>query len=90
MVFASRGRARTHVAFVKLGAGISQEGAQAPVACAAIVSGLRCRLRTITLKRMEKAACTFSCSTLVYRTLLCHAYEIAIWMAALENVSKPV
>ena len=87
MVFASRGRARTHVAFVKLGAGISQKGAQAPVACAAIVSGLRCRLRTITA---QKAACTFSCSTLVYRTLLCHAYEIAIWMAALENVSKPV
>ena len=33
----------------------SRRWAQTPVACVAIVSGSLCRLRTITIKRMEKA-----------------------------------
>ena len=34
----------------------SRRWAQAPVACVAIVSGSLCRLRTITIKGMEKAS----------------------------------
>ena len=57
----------TNIAAIAL---FSARRAQAPVACVAIVSGSLCRLRTITLNRMEKAGgqrfhAAYSCTFLV-------------------------